>query len=208
MRKVTTMFFDYNVAHKIVAAEADVSLGETIFLEAAFFERSFRFDLPTSESDGAAAWLAFEVKGAVYEVAGTIKDNKIIVKLTPDYIQLGSVLDCWFVWKVGDKVSPRFPLKLRVVYSPFGFDPPPEIQPPPIERFVTVADQGTGKVSPPVVEGRIAKIEEALEAVPDLSNVLEVADLVPEFDPQTATDNEMRGQVLALTNVIRALVGK
>ena len=174
MRKVATLFFEYNVTHKIVAAEADVSQGETIFLEAGFWQKSLRFDLPTEGSDGATASLFVEVKNNLYEVPGKIQDNKIIVTLTPDIIQLGSVLDCWFVWKVEDKVSPRFPLKLRVAYNPLGVEPPQETQPAPVQRFVTVTDQAAGTVTPPSVEARIRNAQDnaalALNAANDAAN--------------------------------------
>ena len=173
-RKVTAMYFDYNVTHRIVAEEAEVSLGETVYLEATFWERSHRFYLPTEKEDGATALLAIEHQGKLYEIKGEIRENKVTVTLTPNFIQLGSVLDCWFVWKVGDKVSPRFPLKLRVKYNPTGVEPPPEKPPAPVERFVTVADQETGKVSPPVIEARLEGIEKTAKgASGDAGNALE-----------------------------------
>ena len=159
MREFPTKSFTYAVDDP-QRQQSNAFTGDTVYLRAVFMQKSTDYRLP----DSAKGYLAIGTGGgnAPYIIQGEIHWNSISVKLDPQYVT-GAVMDCWFYWEMpsGER-SIRYPIKLSVRPTPFDSTPPPDPLPPPAQRWVGVADQGTGEVSPPVVENRIKAIEGAL----------------------------------------------
>ena len=166
MKEVPAMVFRFDVTRRIVTLSGDVTLGETINLQAVFTQEGEKFFLPTQERDGATAWLEIFVRGQRFEISGVIDGNSITVTLTPEYIQLWSELSCRFYWRVGDKESNRYPVNLRVIPAPCGY-PLPEVSPAPAQKNVMVANQETAQLTPSVVENRIKSIEDKVNSAGD-----------------------------------------
>ena len=132
--------------------------GDTVNLRAIFSQSNADFRIP----NGAIGYLAIETGAgtAPYRIDGSVNWNAIIVKLTPEYVR-GSKMNCWFAWEVDGQRSIRYPLTLTVKQTPYDNEPTPDPLPPPEQRWVGVADQESGKVSPPVVEARLAATQAA-----------------------------------------------